>query len=105
VPDTLPTRTAAADPERLTYIKELLARYPRISGDEKDDIVRYLKKGPALDTALLTSIEAIKPKLERFREDHRRHFGVGPKAYVVIVILIAVILVVFALLWDAGLSR
>ena len=93
------------DPERLEHIKELLSRYPWISGVEKEEIVQYLKKGPPLDTALLTTFDAIKPKLARFREDHRHHFGVGPKAYVATIILIAAVLALCAFLWDSGLSR
>jgi hypothetical protein len=84
-------------------MQDLLSRYPQISDAEKQEVVRYLKKGPALDTALLTTVERIRPQLARFREDHRRHFAISAKEYAVIALLLVALVTVLALLWDSGL--
>lgn len=84
-------------------MQDLLSRYPQIADAEKQEILRYLKKGPPLDTALLTTVEWIKPQLARFREDHRRHFAIGAKHYAAVALILAGLVTLLALLWDSGL--
>lgn len=104
MPDTIFTRSPAVDPARLEHMREILSRYPQVSDAEKEEILRYLKKGPALDTALLTTVEDIRPQLARFREDHRRHFDIGLKEYALVALLVVALVAVLALLWDSGLK-
>lgn len=104
MPDTTFKRSAAVDPARLEHIQDLLSRYPDISDADRGEILNYLRKGPPLDAALLTTVERIKPKLARFREDHRRHFAVGAKEYILVAVLLAVLVALFVFLWDAGLK-
>ena len=104
MPDTTFKRSSAADPARLEHIRDLLSRYPDIGDSEKEAILHYLKKGPPLDTALLSTFEQIRPKLERFREDHRRHFELGAREYIFVAVLVAALLALCAFLWDSGLS-
>ena len=103
MPDTIFKRSPAVDPARLEHIQGLLSRYPQVSDAETEEILRYLKKGPALDTALLTTVEPIRPRLARFREDHRRHFAIGVKEYAVVVTLVIALVALLAFLWDSGL--
>lgn len=102
MPDTTFKRSPAVDPARLEHIRNLLSRYPKISDAETAEIVRYLKKGPPLDTALLSTVESIKLQLARFREDHRRHFALGVREYVITALVLAVLVAMAVLLWDAG---
>lgn len=102
MPDTTFKRSSAADPARLEHIQDLLSRYPEIGDAEKEQILHYLKKGPPLDTALLTTVERIRPQLARFREDHHRHFAAGAKEYAMVAILVAAMVALFVFLWDAG---
>ena len=104
MPDTTFKRSSAADPARLEHIRDLLSGYPDIGDAEKAEILNYLKKGPPLDTALLTTVEPIRPQLARFREDHRRHFAVGAKEYILLAALLAALAALFIFLWDAGLK-
>ncbi|MDT9601055.1 hypothetical protein [Sphingosinicella rhizophila] len=104
MPDTTFKRSPADDPARLEQMKELLSRYPDIDDSEKDEIVHYLKKGPPLDAALLSTLERIKPQLARFREEHRRHFALGAKEYALVAVFVVALVALLALLWDAGLK-
>ena len=103
MPDTTFARSPAIDPARLERIQDLLSCYPAIGEAEKMEIVHYLKKGPPLDTALLTTVERLRPQLERFRADHRRHFELGAKEYLIVLVLLTALVALLASLWDSGL--
>ena len=104
MPDMTFKHSPAVDPARLEHIQDLLSRYPDIADSEQEEILKYLKKGPPLDTALLSTVERIRPQLARFREDHRRHFALGAKEYILVAVLLAALVALFAFLWDAGLK-
>ena len=59
---------------------------------------------PALDAALLTAAEEIKPQLAQFRADHRKQLELGPKQYLAALLIVAAILALCAMLWDSGLG-
>jgi hypothetical protein len=103
MPDTTFKRSPAVDPARFEHIQDLLSRYPDIAEAERQEVLHFLKKGPALETALLSTIEPLRPKLDHFREDHRRHFAVGAKEYVLVAVVLVALAAVFAFLWDSGL--
>lgn len=94
-----------ADETARERVERLLGRYPEISIEESAVILRFLKKGPPLEVGLLSSNEAVKPKLERFRSDHAKEFSLGPRGFVIAVLIIAAVVVAVVLLWDAGVSR
>lgn len=98
-------RSLAADPARLEHIENLLSRYPDISKAEREEIIHYLKRGPALDSALLSSIEHIKPKLARLREDHRSEFELGAREFIIVTLVFAIIIALGTYFWDAGLTQ
>ena len=104
MPDTMFKRSPAADPARLEQMKDILFRYPDISVSERQDLLAYLKKGPPLDTALLSTVDGLRPKLARFRADHRRHFELGIREYAIVAIILAGLVALFIWLWDSGLS-
>lgn len=102
MPDTMFKRSPAANPARLEQMKDLLFRYPDITDSERQELLTFLKKGPPLDAALLTTVDHLRPKLGRFRDDHRRHFDLGLREYVLVAAILAGLILMFALLWDSG---
>ena len=80
----------------------LLGRYPDISADETAEILRLLKKGRALEVGVLAFDRALRPKLERFRADHAKEFAGEPGGLAAAALIIAGIVAVCVLLWDAG---
>ncbi len=82
--------------------EELLARYPDVSPADNADILRFIKKGPPLDVALMSADERLKPQIDRFRQDHASHFSLGRRDWIVLAVLIAGIAMLCAVLWDAG---
>ena len=102
MPDTTFRRSPAVDPARFEHIRDLLSRYPGVADAEREEILHYLKKGPPLDTALLSTVEPLRPKLASFRADHRRHFAIGAKEYILVAILLLSLVALLAFLWDSG---
>lgn len=74
------TREEAAD---------LLFRYPHVSDAEAKRILTFLRKGRHLDVGMLTADQKLKPNLDRFMHDHKKHFrlGVGETTAVVSAII------------------
>jgi hypothetical protein len=91
-------RALRADRER---VADLLSRYPRVTGDESAEILGFLRTGRHLDVGLLTSNEALKPKLDAFMEDHKSHFQVKWGEGALVVAAIAALIVIFWLVWEA----
>jgi hypothetical protein len=58
-------------------IAALLVRYPRVSDSEAKRILTFLRKGPHLDVGILTADEKLKPMLDSFMHDHKKHFQLG----------------------------
>jgi hypothetical protein len=84
------------------HVEQLLGRYPAIDPGEAAEILRFLKTAQPLELGLLTSNEAIRPQLERFRIDHARELSLGWKGLLVAFAIIALLALIAALLWDAG---
>jgi len=68
---------------------ELLVRYPHVSDAEAKRILAFLRKGPHLDVGMLSADQKLKPNLDRFMDDHKKHFrlGVGETTAVVSAII------------------
>ena len=94
-----------ADEFNRERVEHLLGRYPDINLEESAEILRFLKKGPLLEVGLLSSDERLKPRLDRFRSDHARHFALGARGLVTAAVIIATIVIVSALLWNLGASH
>jgi hypothetical protein len=74
--------TEQKDSGRSDRIEQLLRRYPDIGTVEVEEIVHFLKKGSHLEVGLLSARDGIRPRLEAFRRDQRKHFALGIKDYV-----------------------
>lgn len=85
------------------HIEALLSRYPEVSAEEDAEILRFMKKSPALDVALLSTAD-IRQQLARFRADHRKQFELGLHHYLGVLFLVAMLLIACAMLWDIGLK-
>ena len=81
-------------------VARLLARYPDVSKDENGEISNFMKTGRHLDIGLLTSNEKLRPNLDAFIEDHRKHFRVSVREATAVVILITAFLFLCWLLWE-----
>lgn len=93
---------ATADSERFQRVRDLIGDYPDIDRSEAEEILHFLKKGPAIDNALLSSADDIRPQLERFHADHRKELDPGLRTYAILTTLIALFVIAIILLWDAG---
>jgi hypothetical protein len=80
----------------------LLTRYPRVSKDESREIMTFLKTARHLDVGRLSSDASIRPRLDAFMEDHKKHLGVTVGEAIWTIGLIAAFLVVCWLLWGLG---
>lgn len=81
-------------------VAALLGRYPDVSKDENRAILEFMTTGRHLDIGLLTSNESLRPKLDAFMEDHKRHFRVSFGEAGAIVVAIAAFLLAASLLWE-----
>lgn len=95
---------ATADSEWFQRVRDLIGDYPDIDRSEAEDILHFLKKGPAIDNALLSSAEDIRPQLERFRADHCKELGPRLRTYAIMATLVALFVIAVILLWDAGVN-
>lgn len=90
---------------RMARIEALLRRYPELTDDEIQELLLFVRKGPALELGLLSGNDELKPRLDRVRADHHGAFAIGMKEIAVIAALVAVIVLAIVLLWDAGGGR
>ena len=70
-------------------VSRLLSRYPAISDRDVAEIVQFLRTGRHLDLGLLTADEDVRPRLEAFMEQHKKHFRLTWKEAAVILAGIA----------------
>ncbi len=62
---------ASAQSLRRAEIERLLKKYPDINHDEQTIVVRWFKReATALDVAMLSGIDDLKPGYSAFRKDH-----------------------------------
>jgi hypothetical protein len=66
-------RAARSSRER---VAEMLSRYPDVSEKDRREILSFMRNGRHLDIGLLTSSDKIRPQLDRFMRDHKRHFQI-----------------------------
>ena len=82
-------------------VSGLLSRYPKLSEQEIGEILHFLRTGRHLDVGLLTSDEALRPKLDAFMADHRSHFRVKWSEGSAVIGGIVALLLIFWLVWEA----
>jgi len=54
------------------HVAALLDRYPRVSEDETQEIITFLRTGRHLDVGMVTGDDALRPKLDAFMADPER---------------------------------
>jgi hypothetical protein len=81
-------------------VAALLARYPKISKNENREILEFMKEGRHLEIGLLTSDETLRPNLDAFMEDHKKHFRVSFGETAAVVAMIAAFLLAAWLFWE-----
>lgn len=85
-------------------VEELLRRYPDIDSGETREILRFVKKGPPLEAALLTTDEQLRVKLDSFRRNNRSEFALGLREYLTVAVIVIALVVLLDLLWDSGIA-
>lgn len=93
------------DASRRGRIEDLLRSYPDVPPGEVAEILRFLKNGPPLEVALLTTDEEIKAKLGLFRSDQKAEFAFGPKEYAAVAFVLIALVALLASLWNSGLGQ
>ena len=83
------------------HVAGLLARYPHVSGEDRRDILDFLRTGRHLDVGLLTSSERLRPQLDAFMSDHQQHFRVKLGEGAAVIGGIVGLLLMFWLVWEA----
>jgi hypothetical protein len=91
-------RRAIVSRERAT---ELLARYPRVSAEDRREILDFLKKGRHLDIGLLTTSERLRPNLDAFMADHKAHFRLRWVEGAAVTGALVALLAIVWLVWEA----
>ncbi|HEX2803428.1 MAG TPA: hypothetical protein VHN55_05525 [Sphingomicrobium sp.] len=81
-------------------VARLLSRYPDVSDQHRREILDFLKEGRHIDIGLLTANDNVRPRLDAFMADHRRHFQIDLFDMVKAVAVIAAAMLVLALLWE-----
>ena len=81
-------------------IAELVGRYPHVSDKDRREILSFMRNGRHLDIGLLTSNDKLRPKLDRFMRDHRRHFQIDLIDIVRVLAVLTAALMVCWLLWE-----
>jgi len=82
-------------------VADLVSRYPGVTDDEAQEIVRFMRTGRHLEVGLLTANDNIRPKLDAFMHDHKAEFRVKWWEGAVVTGGIAGALIAFWLIWEA----
>jgi hypothetical protein len=80
---------------------ELLDRYPDISEAERAEIVSFMRTGRHIDIGLLTSNDALRPKIDAFMADHKKEMRLGSSEIVTVVAAVVAFLALCWLVWEA----
>ena len=81
-------------------VSDLLERYPDITEPERAEIIRFLKKAPALDVGLLSANETIRPQLTQFKLDHEKEVGVGLVGLAMAAVIVLILALFTYFLWG-----
>ncbi len=79
-------------------VSDLVRRYPKITNEEAEQILRFVREGRHLDVGLLTADDAIRPQLDAFMKDHKGRFALK---WSEVVALLSGIAGLFGMLWLA----
>ena len=77
-------------------VSDLVRRYPKITADEAEEILRFVREGRHLDVGLLTADDTIRPQLDAFVKDHKGHLALK---WAEAAVLLSGIAGLFGMLW------
>lgn len=83
-------------------VAEIIARHPRLSDEETSHVIHFLKNARHLEIGLLSANQAIRPKLDAFIEEHKRHFQVSVWEATVVSGAIIAFLLACWLFWEVA---
>ena len=78
----------------------LLKQYPNVSDQDRREILSFMKEARHLEVGLLTSNDQVRPQLDRFMHDHKRHFSISVVDVVRLLAVFAAVVTVVWLLWE-----
>ena len=81
-------------------VASLLSRYPHVSDRDRKEILQFIKEARHLEVGLLTANDNVRPQLDAFMDDHKRHFRLDALDVVRAVAVVAGVLMVCWLLWE-----
>lgn len=81
-------------------IAALLGRYPNLTDAERQEVLSFMTHGRHLEIGLLTSDEKVRPQLEAFMADHKRHFRIGVADVAWLFGVLAAVVMFLWLLWE-----
>lgn len=96
-PNVGSTRPAHSPRDR---VAGLLKQYPNVSDHDRREILSFMKEARHLEVGLLTSNEQVRPQLDRFMHDHKRHFSITAVDVVRLLAVFAAVVTVVWLLWE-----
>lgn len=78
----------------------MLGRYPHVSDKDRKEILAFMKEGRHLDIGMLTANDNLRPQLDAFMDDHKRHFRIGVADVARLLAVFAAVALVCWLLWE-----
>jgi hypothetical protein len=96
-PHIVSTRAAHSPRDR---VARLLKQYPNVSDQDRREILSFMKEARHLEVGLLTSNEQVRPQLDRFIHDNKRHFSITVVDVVRLLAVFAAVVTVVWLLWE-----
>jgi DNA-binding transcriptional regulator YbjK len=81
-------------------VADLIKRYPQVSDKDRKEILQFMKEARHLEVGLLTSKEELRPQLDAFMEDHKKHFQLSTFDVLRALALIGTILTVLWLMRE-----
>ncbi|MCA1198129.1 hypothetical protein K9B35_09125 [Sphingomonas sp. R647] len=84
-------------------IAGLLNRYPALDPIERDELIAFIKTGPAVDRGMLKGDPVAAAAIRRVEADHPEHFrlGLGRQLFVAAAILLPFLAICW-LAWEVG---
>lgn len=95
-----PIEKARPAPSTRERIAKLLNHYPHVSEDDCREILQFMKEARHLEVGLLTANDNVRPQLDAFMKDHKRHFRLDALDVLRAVSLIGAILMVCWLILE-----
>ena len=90
-----------AERSTVNRVAELVRRYPHVSDKDRREILAFMRTGRHLDIGLLTANDNLRPNLDRFMHDHKRHLSLTAGEVMAVTAGIGLLLGMLWLVWAA----